>query len=190
MIINLNHLSEDKLNLIPFSIRIHAIKNNDSLIDLDLLPYDVVHELLGSIESEVNQAPVVEKTTIDLRPVLSVYNDFTTIETKKDAIIEYIKNYFTVNLGDYPFDPTFGTRLKEYLNTLDTPTQQLLISNEVSGLVKSLSKSFYLPVEIRDLTITSANLSVHSEVNINMTVVITDQSITNSFKVVLTQFVS
>jgi hypothetical protein len=103
---------------------------------LDLLPYDVVHELLGSIESEVNQAPVVEKTTIDLRPVLSVYNDFTTIETKKDAIIEYIKNYFTVNLGDYPFDPTFGTRLKEYLNTLDTPTQQLLISNEVSGLVK------------------------------------------------------
>ena len=111
-IINLNDIPQDILNMIPFTIRINA-KNN--IVNFNDLSVDVQYLLLNNREKEETEPIEYENNVYDLKPQMSIYNDFTTLETVKNTIIEYFVNYINITQGSYPFDPNHGNRIKYYL---------------------------------------------------------------------------
>ena len=190
MLIDLETLEEDKLNLIPFSIRIHAAKYDNNIIDTDKLPYEIAYELLKTKIDNIPVAPYVDSSTVDITPELSVYTDFKNLVSKKEAIVEYIKNYFKVDKGDYPFDPTFGTDLKKHLNSLDTTTRQLLIGTEVDRLINSLSNSFELPINVTNMRLFNTNMINSSEINLELELNITERNITDNYTTTITHIIN
>ena len=66
----------------------------------------------------------------------------------------------------YPFDVTFGSRLKEYLQTKDTNLMNMLISNELNNIVNTLTNDYNLPISIKSARIfkgSNENLLVHDQ---------------------------
>lgn len=160
MFIDISNLSSSDLSKIPLSIRLNFKSN---IINVDDLPIEVAYELRNINTSNIKNIPYVEKSTVDLIPKLSVYTDFLSISSKNDAIIEYVKNFLLVDRGDYPFDPTFGTTIKKYLQTLDTTSIKLLIDNELRNLTSALSMAFDIDVRILTSKLIPINNSVSVE---------------------------
>ncbi len=175
MIVDLNTLNSTLLNKIPLSIRLNA-KNN--LIETDNLPLEVLYEL-RNLKDEIPIAKYIDDSTFDLKPSFSIYTDFTSINSKKDAIIEYVTNYLIVDKGDYPFDPTFGTSIKKYLQLLDAEPAQISINQELVNLASVLNSSFKIPVTISNMGLRKIDNDVSSyyELNINVKVNDVDTSI-------------
>lgn len=78
----------------------------------------------------------------------SEYQDLQVCKTKKETVIEYIRNYLLVPRGTYPFDPSFGNRLKTHLQTRDTYLRETLLNNELKELVNVISTSFDIGINI------------------------------------------
>ncbi len=175
MIIDLKTLSLDLINKIPLSIRLNS---KDNLIDTDNLPLEVLYEL-RNLKEEFPIEKYIDDSTFDLRPSFSVYTDFTSINNKKDAIIEYVKNYLTVDKGDYPFDPTFGTSIKKYLQVLDAEPAQISINQELLNLASILQNSFEIPVNIGNLGLRKIDNQVSSYYELNITVKVSNQESTS-----------
>lgn len=159
MLINLTNLSSSDLLKIPLSIRLN-LKSN--ILDTNILPIEIAYEL-RNINNNIDAVTYVEKSTVDLIPKLSVYTDLLSISSKNDAIIEYVKNFLLIDRGDYPFDPTFGTTIKKYLQTLDTNSIKLLIDNELRNLTIALSTAFDVDIRVLTSKLVPINNSVSVE---------------------------
>lgn len=170
MIIDLNILDTKLLSKIPLSIRLNS-KNN--LIETDDLPLEVLYDL-RNIKEQEPITTYVDDSTFDLKPSFSVYNDFTSINTKKDAIIEYVKNYLIVDKGNYPFDPSFGNSIKKYLQVLDADPAQISINQELIGLSNILRSAFETPVTISNMGLRKIDNEVSSYYELNVTVRVED----------------
>lgn len=141
----MSNLSSDVLSKIPLSIRLNS---KNGMLDTDNLPIEIAYELRNYNLTSADQTPYVNPATVDLIPKLSVYTDLLSIISKNDTIIEYIKNFLLVDKGDYPFDPTFGTEIKKFLQRLDTSTTMVLVNNELRNITYALSLAFDIPVTI------------------------------------------
>ncbi len=130
-IIKLSDLPDTVKEQIPFSLRTYRDEYKFSE-----LPY----EIQSIIEHYLKRsAEVTYNTLFDVRPEISAYGDFDTIDNIYDLVVEYIRVYLMLQPNDYPFDPGFGSQLKRYVQKLDTETQYLLISNEIDQIAKVVS---------------------------------------------------
>lgn len=153
-------------NTIPYSMRskrnIYKFKN---------LPKNIQYSIEQYFETRTNvEYPVV----FDAIPQQSKYEDFEILTDYYDLIVEYLKNYFMLSRHQYPFDPTFYSRLKYYIQTKDTSTQYTLINNELNRIVNIVSTDLNIPVTIQEVRIDKSsptgasvtyNLFVKIEVN-------------------------
>jgi hypothetical protein len=137
--IDFSDLPKEILNEIPYSIR--SVK---SKWKKDELPFDILH----LVEEYFSQVPKIKYSNFvyDIKCNISRYGDFTVISSKKSLILEYIKNYFKIGINAYPFDPTFYSPLKTYLQNKNTDTVTALIENEVVSICDILSTDLRIPI--------------------------------------------
>lgn len=170
MLLDINTISSSLLSKIPLSIRL-GLKTN--LIETDDLPLEIAYEL-RNIKEQTSVYTYVDNSTFDLKPSFSVYSDFTSLNTKKEAVIEYVRNYLIVDKGNYPFDPTFGTMIKYYLQSLDAEPALISINQELQGLANVLRHSFDIPINIANATAERIDNEVSSAYNLTIPVQVSD----------------
>lgn len=139
------NLPKEVQEKIPLSIR-----SVSDTFYLDELPPKIQELVREYIKKEV---PVTYKVAYDLKPNISQFSDFEVLKTAKHTVVEYLKNYFQTVPGSYPFDPSFGCKLKYHLQTRDTHLRRLLVSDEINGVVNALSSDLGMPITVKNIAI-------------------------------------
>lgn len=139
--INLENLPDSVRKRLPLTLLVSKKE-----YDFDELPDNIKAIITDYFDKRPDEISYSEGLT-DFSATTSEYNDFKPLG-KKDAIIEYIKNYFSVLKGSYPFDVTYGSNIKKYLQMKDIAIVETLISNELKNTLDALSSSFKIPVNI------------------------------------------
>ncbi len=147
MKVSIPSLPKEVQEQIPMSIR----SASDTYF-LHELPPEIQELVREHLKKEV---PVTYKVAYDLKASVSKYSDFEVMNTTKITVVEYLKNYFQTTPGSYPFDPTFGCKLKYHLQTRDTALRRLLVADEINGVVSALSSDLGLPITVKNISITS-----------------------------------
>lgn len=159
--VQISKLPSDIRNQIPLSIR--SFKDYYELTEF---PMDLQLVIKDYIE---NLKDVSYQILFDCVPNISPYGDMIVIDNLYNLVSEYLRAYLLTSLNDYPFDPTFGCRLKYYLQKLDTSLQETLIFNEVSNIARILSVDLNYPVSVESIGITKSSSSgLDIEYNINI----------------------
>jgi hypothetical protein len=131
MVVDFSKLPIDIQRQIPLSLRsykqVHVFEELPVTIQYLIKPY---FEKLFSVDYKVS---------FDLKPVVSKYSDFYSIDNVSDLVVEYLKNYLLTVPESYPWDPYFGSRLKFQLQTRDNNVRQTLVTAEVNNIVKAIS---------------------------------------------------
>lgn len=168
MVINLDTLPQSVLAKIPLSLR--TFQKEYELTDL---PFPIQKLIEDYLEYTID---LNYPTVYDTKPELSEFGDFGILTTVEDAVVNYLINYFKTLPGDYPFDPSFGCRLKLYLQTKDTMLRQTLISTEATRIAEVISADFGAKVEILELYTESVQSDIMSAAyKINIKVKINDK---------------
>ena len=145
MLVNFSNLPKDIQLKIPISIRSYS--REMELAELPAKIQELVRPYL------INDIPITYKVAYDLKPAISKYSDYYVTSSIKETISEYLKNYFYTLPGSYPFDPTFGCKLKYYLQTRDTQLRRLLIVDEINTIVNVLSSDLSLAIKVNNVSI-------------------------------------
>ena len=154
-IISIPSLPSSIQEKIPISIR----SASDTYYINELPPK--IQELIREVVDE-NTIPVTYRTAYDLKPNISKYSDLEILQTAKKTVVEYLKNYFQTIPGSYPFDPSFGCKLKYHLQTKDTHLRRLLVADEINGVVNALSSDLGMPITVNNITITPMASSMNT----------------------------
>jgi len=170
-IIDLTVLDKSILDKIPLSIRLSTKE-----IELEELPLSVQYIVRDHITIATSNIYTPDDF-YDVEPNVSLYNDFVSILTKKDAVVEYLKNYFKIKKGNYPFDPEFGNNLHLNLQTRDTSLRETLISNELSNIVKLISDSFDTGIKVVEASVRPNDVGGGIEFNLYVKIKIDDDII-------------
>lgn len=153
---------------LPMSIR--SYKN---IYDVDELPpreRDIIRDYLTKV------VDVAYGRVFDVKPKISKYADLQTLETVKDTIGEYLRNYFFTAPTDYPFDPLFGCKLKYYIQTRDTALRKTLISEEVNKVVGVLATDLKIPIIVESVTISPQNNIVSTSYDISISLIVNGEN--------------
>jgi hypothetical protein len=137
MIIKIEDLPKELYKKIPMTIKLKG-----GIFDTVLLPKYLEYEILNYINDQIILETYIPEDTKDLVPKLSIYNDMMFMRTSEEAILEYFKNYLLTPKGSYPFDPEFGSELKQQLQKKDDTIRELLIRNELTKVIYLLTGSF------------------------------------------------
>jgi len=143
--VQLSKLPIDIQRKIPYSLR-----TKKDIYELEKLPYNIQYLVTEYYE---RQSTVNYNVAFDIVPYESNLQDFEVIDNYYDLVVEYISNYLIITRGQYPFDPTFYSRLKYYIHTKDTATQHTLVNNEIRRIVKIVSSDLELPILVENLNI-------------------------------------
>jgi hypothetical protein len=103
------------------------------------------------------------KVSYDLKPDISKYSDFKSFDNVTDLIVEYLKNYLLILPETYPFDPTFGSRLKYQIQTKDLNLRQVLISAEVNNIVKAVAAEVQADINVESVEIVPISMGASTE---------------------------
>jgi len=172
--VNINNLPKKIQEKIPISIR--SVSDVYYLEELPPKIQELVREYIR------NEVPVSYRVAFDLIPNISKYSDLEVTQTTKRTIVEYLRNYFQTVPGSYPFDPSFGCKLKYHLQTKDTQLRRLLVADEINGVINALSSDLGVPITVNNISInpmsSSMNvslmciisISIPGESNINISV--------------------
>jgi hypothetical protein len=152
--INLDDFPLDIIDQIPLSIR--TFKKEYKLKDL---PVNIQELLLDYLNNNSNNISKNSELVLDCIPSIGSDGDFNKIDNVLDLVIEYATNYLKTNKGDYPFDATWGTNLRKYIQVLETPTRSQLIQNELKMLVRSISSDLNLNVEVKKFSMNKVSTS-------------------------------
>lgn len=174
--INLSELPREIQIKIPYSIR-----TKKDTYKLSNLPFNIQYYIKEYFEKQFD---VSYDVVFDTIPVQSKLKDFETINNYYDLVVEYLKNYLVLSKGQYPFDPLFYSRLKEYVQTKDTSLQHTLINNELNRIVRIISADLEVTVQLKRFQIDISNptdTSVVYNVLIHVKVNNVPKSLTVSF---------
>lgn len=159
---------------IPISIR-----SAGDFYYMNELPPKIQELIREYVKKEV---PVAYRVAYDLAPNISKYSDLEVLQSTKKTVVEYLRNYFQTVPGSYPFDPSFGCKLKYHLQTKDTQLRRLLVADEINGVVNALSSDLGIPIKVNNISITPMlssmntslmcvmSISIPGESNINISV--------------------
>jgi hypothetical protein len=167
--VDITTLDKSILDQLPLSIRLSTKE-----VELEELPLPIqyiIREHVGSATSSIYTPP----DFYDVKTQISKYNDFVSITSKREAVIEYLQNYFQVKQGAYPFDPEFGSTLHLHLQTKDTSLRKTLISNELSKITRVVSESFDETITITSASVTPKDIGGGIEYSLNVAVKIRDE---------------
>ena len=149
-------------------------------VDLTTLPIDIQRQIPLSLRSYKNvhvfeELPVAiqyiikdyfEKTlsvsykvSFDIKPEISKYSDYQSIDNMTDLVSEYLKNYLLIVPETYPFDPYFGSRLKYQVQTRDVSLRQMLTSTELNNIVKTVATDTGAEITIESVELLPLSLS-------------------------------
>jgi len=146
MIIETKKLPISILNQLPLSIRIQ------DKIEVDSLPLnlrEIIYEYLNNTILKTNNSL---SNVHDISLACGEY-DLKHITDIKEAVRNYITNFFRIRKGTYPFDPEFGTTLHEKLQTRNTSIVQLAINSEITDLISQIQDLFGVYVKVNKITI-------------------------------------
>ena len=164
MIIDLTTLPTSIQQQIPVSIR-----SFKSVYDITELPLSVQY----LIKSYLTQSLTVKYNVVfDTKPIISEYSDLQTIVTVTDLIVEYLKNYLVITPESYPFDPLFGCRLKQQLQTRDTSLRKTLISSEINNVVNVITADVGSSISIDAINILPISTGSATEYNVDIPVTV------------------
>ena len=154
---------------LPYSIRSYKDE-----YELDELPYNIQYMLEDYIDNPNSKND---------KNVLDYDGKIAEITTLSDLVVEYVKNYFKTEEGTYPYDCTWGCKLKRNLHKLDTPLRGKLISNEISKLTRAISTDLDVNIKIEELKMNKGtsdgfNIEYNYLIKLNVGGVIKDMSIT------------
>jgi hypothetical protein len=138
-------------NQIPYSIR-----SKKNVYEIEKLPYNIQYLITSHLERQTN---VEYDLVYDFLPMESNVQDFQSVTNYFELVSEYLKNYLTLKKGQYPFDPTFYSKLPYYIQTHDKSTQQTLISAEINRIVNLLSTDLSIPITITNFRIIPSQVS-------------------------------
>lgn len=151
MNIKISELPKDIQDRIPYSIKLEK-----DIWDIDDLPDDIQYYVYQYIQQKPPDIQYPDDI-YDTKPLLSIYNDVKGLPLK-ETIIEYLKNFLLIKVSSYPFDVTFGSKLKEYLQTKDTELKRTLIQHELINACAVLTNDYNVPVTIKKAVIRNHEL--------------------------------
>lgn len=141
MLVKLSTLPEEIRDKIPISMLLEKDE-----YELSALPPEIqglVIDFMLDKPSDISYSGGL----YDFRPRETPYNDLEPLDLKS-AVIEYFKNYISVSKGSYPFDVTYGTEIRKYLQMKDISLVKTLLSNELKNIVDALSNTYNLNIKI------------------------------------------
>jgi len=160
-IVDFKTLPKNVLSQIPFSLKVS--KDKHIINELPVKVQYLIRQYLEKTEPIINYDDVY-----DMTPTMSVYNDLTPIKDVKQLILEYLKNYFLISLGSYPFDVNFGSYLKQQLHTKDTSLRNKLLSTELTLICEVLSVDYNTKINIKSFKIDKVDVAFQSHVEYTM----------------------
>jgi hypothetical protein len=172
-LVHLNTLDSSILNQIPLSIRLSV--GSDS-VELEELPLSIQY-IIREYVSETVEEIFVPEEIYDVRPKINPYNDLTALQTKKEAVIEYLENYFCCKRGIYPFDPEFGNMLHTHLQKKDTSLRQTLVGAELASIIRLINQSFDGTISVISSQIYPIDIGGAVEYNLGVTIKVDDETI-------------
>lgn len=146
MIVDISNLPFDILVKIPLSLKVGKIE-----IDTDNIPYEykyLIEQYIGKDKTNVFPIEYYPKTIYEIRPRLSIYNDFEYIEDIKTLISEYITNHFLINYGSNLFVPSYGSKIKYYLQTISSHSIENYINEELGKIIDDITSSYNIKVQV------------------------------------------
>ena len=145
----ISSLPRDIQAKLPMSIRTYQDE-----YPINELPSQIQYLIKDYLEREDQ---IKYKKVFDIKPDISEYGDFDTIEEIYETVLEYLKNYFLTLPNDYPFDPIFGSRLKLHLQTKDTQLRKTLVSAEIDSIVNIITADLGVNITIDSVSIENLN---------------------------------
>jgi hypothetical protein len=142
---------------IPISLR--SYKN---IHVFEELPVVVQYIIRNYFEKELS---VTYPVSYDLKPEISKYSDFTSIDNLTDLVVEYLKNYLVIVPESYPFDPEFGCRLKYQVQTKDLNLRRTLITSEINNIVNVLAAQTGAQIDVESTEIIPISTGSSTEYN-------------------------
>jgi hypothetical protein len=161
MIVKTSELPISILNQLPLSIRIQDEIEVDSLpLNLREIIYEYLNNTIINTDDDLSSVYDISLTRgeYDLKHVTDI----------KEAIKNYIMNFFKIRKGTYPFDPEFGTTLYEKLQTKNTTIVQLAINSEITDLLSQLQDLFGVYIKVNKVIIQNLEQYDHAIVTISI----------------------
>lgn len=159
--ISFDDLPKDILKQIPLSLR--TAKTTHHFKDL---PPEIQY-LLSNYDSNTPDE-IDHSSVMDVKPDISIYNDFTRLINVKEIVIEYLKNHLKVLTGSYPYDVTVGSGLKFHLQTKDTTLRNTLIFNELNLIIDAMSNHYNIPIHILERNFDKVEYEDRTEISISL----------------------
>jgi phage baseplate assembly protein W len=159
MIVDITQLPLEIQNRIPLSIRVRK------QVEIDSLPLTLRQEILKYIQGSDDTVQYKKVYDVALAPGEDTFKNITTT---KEAIKNFIINYFRIRRGTYPHDPEFGTNIHKYLETRNTSLIELAIRNEITDLISQIKKMFDEDIEVQNLSINTEGNLVRVDINIKI----------------------
>ncbi|MEM4385260.1 MAG: hypothetical protein QXD03_01795 [Candidatus Anstonellales archaeon] len=141
MLVRLSSLPEEIRDKIPITMLLEKDE-----YDLKSLPPEIqglIVDYLFEKPSDISYSGGL----YDFRPKETHYNDLEPLDLKS-TVLEYFRNYIATSKGSYPFDVTYGTEIKKYLQMKDLSLVKTLLSNELKNIVDALSNTYNIDVKI------------------------------------------
>lgn len=160
----LSKLPRATQQLIPMSIR-----SAKDIYDTEELPPKIRQLVLDSLEHTVE---VKYNEGYDFVPIISKYSDLYILDKVKNTIGEYLSNYLYISPGSYPFDPEFGCRLKQQLQTRDTQLRKILISDQINQIVNAMTSDLGIEISIKSIEIGSVPTTLETHYQCTITVAV------------------
>jgi hypothetical protein len=172
MFIKLSDLDTSIYSQIPLSIRL-----NTDVVELEKLPFEIQYLITKNLNKP--EIDVYRPSNIyDTQFTVNIYNDMESFQSKKKAVIYYIKNYILTAKGKYPFDPEFGNNLKKYLQTKDTVLRQKLLASELDVMINLVNTSFNVSIKVINAQLLPYNYGDHVEYLLQIKINIENEDVT------------
>lgn len=168
MIIDFSSLPVEIKDKLPLSLQLET-----GFKELTDLPPYIQKLIIDNSITKSNNTNII-KNLIDVSYESSVYDDIKVLKTKRESLIDYIRNYLLTSKGTYPFDPSFGNLLKTHLQTRDTSLRETLIDSELKSIITIINESFNTGVEVIGSRLSPSYLPDHTEFTLDIQIKIYD----------------
>jgi hypothetical protein len=167
MDVDFSKLPIDIRRQIPLSLRSY---NNIHIFEE--LPVTIQYLIKNYFEKILN---VKYDVSFDIKPTISKYNDFVSFDNVTDLIVEYLKNYLSIPVGTYPFDPYFGSYLQYQVQTRDVNLRQTLVSTEINNISNNISNDMNANINIDSIEVLPISMGASTEFSTKIVLSINDQ---------------